>query len=101
MRGSSSRRRPERTQWFVELAAAFRDSFRGSEWTNVIQAGERLLFSAFTCSTRAIRALDHVTRAFAQWADVVSVEHDADRRRSERPGNTVSRIRVNFKHRRN
>lgn len=61
----------------------------------VVQQGEPFCFGLHLFDTRD-SSLDHLTRAFAHWADLISVSHDRvsiDLQSSDRQ---VSRIRVEF-----
>jgi hypothetical protein len=61
----------------------------------IVQPGERFCFSLNLFDLRN-PALDHFTRALAQWADLVSVEHSEVAVDLSPPNQPVSRIRVEF-----
>jgi CRISPR-associated endoribonuclease Cas6 len=59
----------------------------------ILQPGERFCLGI---NFFDLHALDHFTRAFAQWADVVSVEHEQVIVELTPPSEPVHRIRVEF-----
>lgn len=62
----------------------------------VVQPGERFCFSLNLFDLRD-PALDHFTRAFEQWAGLVSVDHSEIAVDLSPPSQSISRIRVQFR----
>jgi hypothetical protein len=70
--------------------------FRGAALNGrTVQTGERFCFGLHLFDTRP-SAFDHFTRAFAEWADLISVEHECMAVDLNPPAAPVSRIRVEF-----
>jgi len=61
----------------------------------IVQPGEQFCFGLHLFNTRD-SSLDPITRAFAHWADLVSVEHSGIALDLRIPARPVSRIRVEF-----
>src|ERR1700733_21648 len=61
----------------------------------IVQPGERFCFDLHLFDTRDA-ALEHVTRAFAVWADLVSVDRSQITVDLDAPRAPVSRVRVEF-----